>query len=263
MDVVNVDFVRRVVGTPAHEHAIPSPLPAGTAYILTISGNQFALATPSQARVSLNEIPKVLSHIARFTGHTAWHYSVAQHSVMTALYLYLKGAPLMDVAAGAIHDAHEAYFGDMAQPVKTVVPVKAVEDRIQAEVVQAFGLKPDMVKRPAVKHADLVSLLAERNTLLPRDISPWSAEQVVTETDLALYPAIERWTHPQAEIAFRCLCWHLMPERMAAEGMAPLPKAESVWQGLANKLWQWRFNRRLARLRQVYQFTRRHREVVA
>lgn len=64
--------------------------------------------------------PKVMIHalsqINRFTGHCDWPYSVAQHEIN--LYRWVKSRyPHLKKAALA-HDLAEAWFNDLASPVK-------------------------------------------------------------------------------------------------------------------------------------------------
>ena len=157
-------------------------------YILTRSGKQFSFTTPSPDAVVLEDVAYALAAINRFTGHTVYPYSVAQHSVAVSRYLELTGAALQVQLAGLLHDAHEAYFGDIAAPLKAFLGVGAQEDRIQAVVGQAFDLSMDMLKHPLVKQADLVALAVERDILMPQDVETWSILSTVTDEMKMLMP---------------------------------------------------------------------------
>lgn len=136
-------------------------------YILTNSGRQFSFTKPTPESVYLPDIAHALSHINRFTGHAKFPYSVAQHSLAVSHYLAAEGEAPRIQLAGLLHDAHEAYFGDVTSPLKAFLGVKAPEDRIQAVVAQALGLNVAEMHDPRVKLADLVSLAVECETLLP------------------------------------------------------------------------------------------------
>lgn len=157
-------------------------------YILTRSGKQFSFSSPTPDAVVLEDIAYSLAAINRFTGHTVYPYSVAQHSVAVSRYLELSGADLHIQLAGLLHDAHEAYFGDIAAPLKAFLGVGEQEDRIQAVVAQAFFMSLDTLKHPQVKQADLVALAVERDHLMPQDVDTWSILSAVTEDMKARMP---------------------------------------------------------------------------
>ncbi len=56
---------------------------------------------------------RALSHICRFTGHSKYPYTVGQHTLVLAHHV-----PKHLVRAAIIHDWQEAFFNDMASPVK-------------------------------------------------------------------------------------------------------------------------------------------------
>jgi uncharacterized protein len=128
--------------------------------ITTASGREFDLLVP--AGFTISEIAHALSHICRFSGHSRLHYSVAQHSVMVS---YLSGH--RHALAGLLHDAHEAYVGDVASPLKALLPdYRALEHRIEAAVRRHFGVA---VTTPLeVKHADQIALATEQRDLMAR-----------------------------------------------------------------------------------------------
>jgi hypothetical protein len=136
-------------------------------HIHTYSGIAFDLRNPQPAMLRLEDIIHSLSLMNRFNGAALFPYSVAQHSLHVAELL-----PPELRLEGLLHDAAEAYIGDMVSPLKQVMPeYKAVEARISAVVAEVFGLT--YPEPAAVKQADLAVLAAEREQVLGPSYGPW------------------------------------------------------------------------------------------
>ena len=160
-----------------------------TAWIQTSSGRAFDLLAPRAEDVDVADIAHALSRITRFSGHTHGEpYSVAHHSMLVADLLASWGAPPAIVREGLLHDAGEAYYGDLTSPVKRAVREHVAPHlakftssesgehvAIIRDVVGTFTAPIDRVVRsalmlpehetPIVKRADLVALAIERRDL--------------------------------------------------------------------------------------------------
>jgi len=83
-------------------------------WIQTYTGRAWHFLTPGMEEVvCLEDIAHALSMQARFNGHTAEFYSVAQHSVLVS-----QCVGPANTLWGLLHDAAEAYVGDMVSPLK-------------------------------------------------------------------------------------------------------------------------------------------------
>jgi len=94
-------------------------------------------------------IATALCHINRFTGHVG-RYSVAQHSlhVFVEMRNLLPEDHKMQLAA-LLHDATEAYLGDVAKPLKDLLPdYQRIEDFYSDTIDDHFGIntRHDMIK---------------------------------------------------------------------------------------------------------------------
>jgi len=72
--------------------------------------------------VCIEDIAHALSQINRYGGHTAFPYSVGQHSTIMARELEYRRASNDICRQALLHDAAEAYISDLPQPIKREIP---------------------------------------------------------------------------------------------------------------------------------------------
>lgn len=126
------------------------------------SGRYVELLDPKPDEIALEDIAHALAYICRFGGHTASFYSVAEHSLFVSAMLHRQfGDPRLTLA-GLLHDATEAYLGDMVRPLKRQLPAyKEAEDRMADVIAQHFGIDGALFHHPLVREADEQALVFE------------------------------------------------------------------------------------------------------
>lgn len=124
----------------------------------------FDFKKPEEYEYDIREIAHALSNLCRYTGHVRRFYSVAEHSVLVS-----KLVPKEYALEGLLHDASEAFCGDVSKPLKTLLPAyERIEEGVQAAICSSFGLcHPFPVE---VHTADKEAYLAERLDVARSDV---------------------------------------------------------------------------------------------
>lgn len=154
-------------------------------WMQTFRGRQFYPLSPRPQDVDPLDIAHALSMLCRYNGQVDRFYSVAEHC-----WLMSQVMPTPELALEALlHDASEAYCGDMVRPLKhtdEMKPYRDAEDAVMLAIADRFGLPtavvsaeadgltPDMggavkrahLKHPTVQDADTRILLTERTALM-------------------------------------------------------------------------------------------------
>jgi 5'-nucleotidase len=133
------------------------------AWIETYTGLKFDVLNPRKEQITIQDIGHALSQVCRFAGHTKHFYSVAQHSYLGSFLV-----PEENALWFLLHDASEAYIGDMSSPLKHLTKAgeayRPIEKRIMQVVCETFGL-PE-TQPPSVHAADIAMLHAEKEQLM-------------------------------------------------------------------------------------------------
>lgn len=136
--------------------------------IAVLGGDFFDLLHPEENDYDINIIAHALARINRYTGHfITENYSVAEHSVLVSRAVDPKYA-----MEGLLHDASEAFTGDVSSPLKRLLPdYRKIEDAIQAEIAKRFDLVYPFPKD--VHEADKRLYWNERATVAPGNDKLW------------------------------------------------------------------------------------------
>lgn len=170
-------------------------------WIQTFSGLQFSLTSPEPQQVCLQDVVQSLGNLCRFNGHCRHFYSVLQHSVQVAMI-----CPPEFRYTGLMHDAAEAYYGDITRPQKIVCrdltrrqtpdgemsPFDLFVERIDRAVAAALGVPYPLPDE--VQYADDVMLATEARDLMEPPPEPWPPLPPPLATKIRIWNAQETYT---------------------------------------------------------------------
>jgi hypothetical protein len=161
-------------------------------WIQTYTGRAIYFDRPPRAdEIDFNDIAVALSRTCRFNGHSRVFYSVAQHSCLVALH---QSDPELFLPA-LLHDAHEAYVGDVVTPLKNELsyavtlrsssgkeytrernPIRDLARQFDAAIGEAFGFDPALMRHRDVIEADARALATERRDLMADCPTAWKPQ---------------------------------------------------------------------------------------
>ncbi len=173
-------------------------------HIITYTGKVFNLLNPKPEMVCIEDIAHSLAYQCRYTGHTRQFYSVAQHCVLMAMNDDLPGDSLVKL----LHDADEAYIGDIARPWKNLLwlkdpttgyfqTVRGFEREIQPIIGLALGV--DLSHSTEVKESDIRMMATEVRDLMPEG---FSAEEWSLDISNPVKEVINPWPPFTSEMCF-------------------------------------------------------------
>lgn len=165
-------IVRYIMPTKSKKVAIPKP------GVQTYKGNgfHFSYKRRKDKNICIEDIAHALALTNRFAGHTRVPYSVAEHCVRASM---LKpGDPLTLL----LHDAQEAYIGDMNTTLKHLASImftkdhsyvgiwrwKQYEDILFDQIIKTLGVKVEHLE--TTKEVDHTLLVTEFRDLFDHDM---------------------------------------------------------------------------------------------
>ncbi|MHB1302636.1 MAG: hypothetical protein ACYCZB_04055 [Acidiphilium sp.] len=131
------------------------------------SGAEFDFLDPWNSEFTLDDVANALGKICRYSGQCSDFYSVAEHSLLVS-----QEAVGFELEA-LMHDAAEAFLGDVTRPLKQLLPqYKEIERNVESAIYSRFNI--DRVGTAVIKAADLRVLAAEQRQVMPPGTDAWA-----------------------------------------------------------------------------------------
>lgn len=170
-------------------------------YIGTYTGRKFHFMSPSPDEICLDDITIALANTTRYGGHCRF-YSVAEHSVLLATYIMNKYKSAEMALFALMHDASEAYLGDIQRPLKQhLSEYKAIEVNVSNVILAKYGIK----QYDKVLDAD-IHIVADEAKVLWKELPVWCE----VYTPLGISDQIRGYTPDKASYIFRMTLSTLM-----------------------------------------------------
>ena len=174
-----------------------SSLTAGLNWMHTSLGSRMYPEAPVHKNIAISDIANGLALICRYGGQGDVYkfYSVAEHSVLMAQYA-LEDAGSFAAMYVLLHDASEAYLGDLVPAVKNAVgsSYAVLEDAIMNDIMRKYSAHHDF--RDYAKTIDRRIVPTEKAALM-RHPQPWPSDAADP-----LPVGIECWRPVEAKMRF-------------------------------------------------------------
>ena len=190
------------------------------AWIATRGGGQFRPFAAHPADIDIADIAHSLGNQCRFTGQCGTYYSVAQHAFECSM-VGGPGATRDEALWLLLHDAAEAYLGDVASPMKRGLGwlMRTPEDSAAGLMFAGFG----------EVEATILRAVAARFAL------PWPMPAIVAEIDRRMLATERRDLFPPG------LVWPKL------DGVEPFgPRLTPVLPAFAQRMFLTRFAKLMA-----------------
>lgn len=158
------------------------------------SGARVSLLNPTVDQIDIDDIATGLSNVCRFGGQVPQHYSVAEHSVTCAMAAWSRGFSARRCMAVLMHDASEAYLGDVIRPLKGLLgdTYRDLEYRMQSVIHEYADIEIDSWTAAVIKFFDNAICHAEMSAICPQVL-----DEVAESFDEVLQGNREDWCRPE------------------------------------------------------------------
>ncbi|QXQ07433.1 hypothetical protein KX816_05245 [Sphingosinicellaceae bacterium] len=182
--------------------------------IMLQSGEWFDILDPRGSTFTIEDIAHGLANTCRYAGQCKEFYSVAEHS------LHVSATCTTAPFEALMHDAAEAFIGDVTRPLKQLLPeYKAIEHDIEQAVFERFSLPP--ILSPEVKQADLRVLAAEQAQIMAPSTSDWAKTSNI-------YPATIRVEFMPPKAAKKAFLKRFAELSALREAVAPFSRMQGI-----------------------------------
>lgn len=195
--------------------------------MVTTSAGHFDLMNPSPGMVDWDSIAVSLSRQPRYTGHSDVPVSIGAHLLLCGwiaeTYYCANENPKLMLAV-LLHDAHEAYTGDICRPLKRLINDRSdglltlIEHKVDTAIHTAAGI--DMVElstmKRQIKMVDNWALAAEVRCAFAYAHKEWSGMDGVPLEMMDVVNALLEQSPEQVEEAW-CNLVHICMERINNE----------------------------------------------
>lgn len=149
------------------------------------SGALFDLLDPEGSEFTLYDIAHGLGRVCRFAGHTNRFYTVAEHCVhVSRLVGAEEEATPMLARAALLHDASEAFIGDVTRPLKALLPdYRKIEATVELAIANRFlDGNVELFAHPLIKTFDTAMCVIEARNTMPSAPGYWTSIRVEADT---------------------------------------------------------------------------------
>lgn len=168
-------------------------------WIETFTGIAFPVKEVRPELINIDDIAHALSMVCRYAGHCRRFYSVAEHSCHVHDVIASDETSKDHSLAALLHDASEAYIGDVTRPLKVCLPdYREIEKRLQSTIYERFEAVLTDCGLRVIKRADNMVLKAEAEQLMFSQGALWDFGDIE-----AASVAVGCWSPDRAEREFR------------------------------------------------------------
>ena len=163
-------------------------------WMQTYTGGAYWPLDPRPQDVRIDDIAHALSMICRYGGHCSQFYSVAEHSWHVS-----NMVPAEFALAGLLHDAAEAYLGDVIRPIKGSLQNYREIEALNWEVIAKRFDLPVVLADEVHKVDNDMCVIESRALMHPSPIpdDDWRVNAVVPD-----HVWLNYWSPADAKAAF-------------------------------------------------------------
>jgi hypothetical protein len=172
-------------------------------WITTASSKHLDFINPHPDQITIEDIATGLSGVPRWGGQLSKWYSVAEHCILMLMaYTYMtKRINPKICQAILLHDATEAYMGDIPRPLKALIPdYQSIEKKLDIIIKLKFGVSTNPEIQDTVHTFDEIML---KNEAIARggDIN-WLSDQKYKSVKLIPFFTMHYFSPEEAKRGF-------------------------------------------------------------